>query len=86
MVPQVGLAGKGFPAALAVERFLLGVDAAVADELRGDAERLATGQALVAPGLGVDAAVVLQRHQVGELLAADGTGEAARLVAVLVVE
>lgn len=55
-------------------------------ELGGHAERLPTLQALIALGLRVDAAVVLECHQVGELFLADGAEEGARLVAVLVVE
>lgn len=58
----------------------------VADELGGHAEGLAALQALVALGLRVDAPVVLQGHQVSELLLAHGAEEGARFVAVLVVE
>lgn len=58
----------------------------MADELGGHAEGLAALQALVALGLRVDAPVVLQRHQVGELLLAHGAEEGAGLVTVLVVE
>lgn len=86
MVAQVGLAGKALVALQAGERLLFGVDASVADELRGHAERLSALQTLVAFGLRVDAAVVLQGHQVGELFLANGAEEEARLVAVLVVE
>lgn len=86
MVAQVGLAGKALVALQAGERLLFGVDASVADELRGHAERLSALQTLVAFGLRVDAAVVLQGHQVGELFLAHGAEEEAGLVAVLVVE
>lgn len=86
VVAQVGLAGKALVALQAGERLLFGVDASVADELRGHAERLPALQTLVAFGLRVDAAVVLQGHQVGELLLAHGAEEEAGLVAVLVVE
>ena len=58
MVPQVGLAGEALVAEQAGEGLLFGVDAAVADELGGHAERLAALQALVAlgqmPGLHVN--------------------------------
>lgn len=55
-------------------------------ELSGHAERLSTLQALVALGLCVNASVVLESHQVGELFLADGAEEGTRLMAVLVVE
>lgn len=83
---QVGLAGEAPVADRAGEWFLACVDAAVADELRGHAEGLAALLTLVTLGLRVDAPVVFKRHEVGELLVALGAGEAARLVAVLVVE
>jgi len=86
VVAQVGLAGEALVALLAGEGLLLGVDAPVADELRGDAEGLAAVRALVALGLRVDAPVVLERHEVGELLLAGVAEVSARLVAVLVVE
>lgn len=86
MVAQVGFAGEVLAAQLAGEGLLLGVDPAVTDELRGHPEGLSTLQALVAFGLRVDAAVVLEGHQVGELLVADGAEEGAGLVAVLMVE
>lgn len=86
MVPQVALAGKALVAQQAGEGLLFGVDPPVTNELSGHAERLPTIQALVALGLRVNAPVVLEGHQVGELLLADGAEEGARLVAVLVVE
>lgn len=86
MVPQVGLAGKALVAQQAGEGLLFGVDSSVTYELSGHAECLPTLQTLVALGLCVDAPVVLESHQVGELLLADGTEKGARLVAVLVVE
>lgn len=86
VVPQVGLAGEALAAQQAGKGLLFGVDSPVTYELGGHAERLAALQTLVALGLRVDAAVVLEGHQVGELLLADGAGEGARLVAVFVVE
>lgn len=86
MVPQVGLAGKALVALQAGERLLFGVDASVADELSGHAERLPALQTLVALGLRVDAPVVLQGHEVGELFLAHRAEEEAGLVAVLVVQ
>lgn len=86
MVTQVGLAGKALVAQQAGEGLLFGVDSSVTYELRRHTERLSTLQTLVALGLRVDAAVVLESHQVGELFLADGAGEGARLVAVFVVE
>lgn len=86
VVPQVGLGGEALVTLLAGERFLLGVDAAVADELGGHPERLAAVGALVAFGLGVDPSVVLEGHQVGELLLAGIAEVGPGLVAVLVVE
>lgn len=86
MVPQVGLAGKALVALQAGERLLFGVDPAVAYELSGHSESLATLQTLVALRLRVNAPVVLEGHQVGELLLADGAEVGARLVAVLVVQ
>lgn len=86
MVAQVGLAGKALAALRTGERLLFGVDAPVTDELRGHAEGLSALQTLVAFGLRVDAAVVLQGHQVGELFLAHGAEEEASLVAVLVVQ
>lgn len=86
MVPQVGLAGKALVAQQAGEGLLLSVDPSVAYELSGHAERLPTLQALVALGLCVNASVVLEGHQVGELFLANGAEEGTRLVAVLVVE
>lgn len=86
MVPQVGLAGKALVAQQAGEGLLFGVDPSVTYELSGHAERLPALQTLVALWLRVNAPVVLESHQVGELLLADGAEEGARLVAVLVVE
>lgn len=86
MVSQVGLAGKALVAQQAGERLLFGVDSSVTYELSGHAERLPTFQALVALGLRVNASVVLEGHQIGELFLADRAEEGARLVAVLVVE
>lgn len=86
VVPQVGLGGEALVALLAGEGLLLGVDPAVADELRGHPERLPAVRALVALGLGVNAPVVLEGHEVGELLLAGGAEEGPGLVAVLVVE
>ncbi len=59
---------------------------ACADKLGGDPEGLATLQALIAFGFCVNAPVILQRHEIGELLLADRAEEGAGLVAVLVVE
>lgn len=86
MVAQVGLAREALVAQQAGKGFLFGVDSPVAYELSGHAESLAALQTLVALGFRVDAPVVLEGHQVGELLLADGAEEGARLVAVLVVE
>lgn len=86
VVPQVGLGGETLVALLAGKRLLLGVDAAVADELGGDTEGLAAVGALIAFGLGVDPPVVLEGHQVGELFLAGVTEVGPGLVAVLVVE
>lgn len=70
VMSQVGLAGEALIAERARERLLFSVNASVADELGGHAERLAAFQALVALGLCVNSPVVLQCHQVGELLLA----------------
>lgn len=86
MVPQVGLAGKALVAQQAGEGLLFGVDSSVTYELSGHTECFSTLHTLVALGLRVDAPVVLESHQVGELFLADGAEEGARLVAVLVVE
>ncbi len=86
VVPQVGLGGEALVTLLAGERLLLGVDAAVADELGGHPERLATVGALVALWLGVDPSVVFEGHQVGELLLAGVAEVGPSFVAVLVVE
>lgn len=86
MVPQVGLAGKALLAQQAGEGLLFGVDPSVTCELSGHTERLSTLQALITLGLSVNASVVLESHQVGELFLADGAEEGTRLVTVLVVE
>lgn len=86
VVPQVGLGGKALVTLLAGERLLLGMDAAMADELGGHPEGLATVGALIAFGLSVDASVVFEGHQVGELLLAGVAEVGPGLVAVLVVE
>lgn len=62
------------------------MNAAVADELGGDAERLAAVRALVTLGFCVDASVVFERHQVGELLLTGVAEIRPHLVAVLVVQ
>lgn len=86
VVSQVGLAGEPLITEHTGEGLLFSVNASVADELGGHAERLTAFQALVALGLCVDSPVVLQCHQVGKLLLAHGAGKGARFVAVLVVE
>lgn len=86
VVPQVGLGREALVTLRAGERLLLGVDAAMTDELGGDTEGLATVRALVAFGLSVDPSVVLERHEVGELLLAGAAEVGPCLVAVLVVE
>lgn len=86
MVPEVGPGGKAAVTLRAGKGPLLGVDAAVAHQLGGHPERLAAVGALVALGLGVDAPVVFERHEVGELLAAGAAEVGAGLVAVAVVE
>lgn len=70
VVPQIGPGREALVTLLAGERLLFGVDAAVADERRGHPERLAAVGTAVPFGFGVDPAVVLQGHQVGELLLA----------------
>lgn len=70
VVPQVGFGGEALVALLAGEGLLLGVDSAVADELCGHPERLPAVGALIALGLRVNAPVVLEGHEVGELLLA----------------
>lgn len=62
VVPEVGLGREALVALLTGEGLLFGVDAAVADELRGNPECFAAVGALVTFGLGVDPSVVLQRH------------------------
>lgn len=86
MVSQVGFAGKALVAQQAGERLLFGVDSSVTYELSGHTEGLSALKTLVALGFCVNAAVVLESHQVGELFLANGAEEGARLVAVLVVE
>lgn len=86
MVPQVGFAGKAFVAHQAGKGLLFGVDPSVTDELGGHTERLPALQTLVALWLRVNAAVVLESHEVGELFLAHGAGEGAGLVAVFVVQ
>lgn len=86
MVPEVGPGREAAVALRAGEWPLLGVDAAVTHQLGGHPEGLATVGALVALGLCVDAPMVLERHEVGELLAAGAAEVRARLVAVAVVE
>lgn len=83
---QVGFTGKAPVTDRAGERFFPGVDASVADKLRRHAKGLAALQALVTLRLRVDAPVVFQRHEVGELLEANRAGEVPRLMAVFVVE
>lgn len=85
-MPQVGLAGKALIAQQAGKGLLFGVDSSVTYELSGHAEGLAALEALVALGFCMDAPVVLEGHQVGELFLADGAEEGPGLVAVLVVE
>lgn len=86
MVSQVGPGREAFIALLAGKRLFLGVDATVADERRGHPEGLAAVGTLVALGLGVDTAVVLEGHQVGKLLPAGAAEIGSSLVTVLVVE
>lgn len=86
MVSQVRLAGKGLVAQQAGEGLLFGVDPSVTYELRGHTERFSTLQTLVALGLCMNAPVVLESHQVGELFVADGAEEGTCLVTVFVVE
>lgn len=86
VVSQVGLGGEALVALLAGEGLLLGVDPAVADELGGHPERLAAVRALITFGFGVNSSVVLEGHQVGELLLARVAEVGPGLVAVLVVE
>jgi len=71
MVSQVGLAREALVAQQAGERLLFSVYPPVAYELSGHTERLSALQALVALRLGVNASVVLESHQVGELFLAD---------------
>ncbi len=86
VVPQVGPRREALVTLLTGEGLLFGVDAAVADESRGHPERLVTVGAAVAFGLSVDPSVVLEGHQVGELLLAGAAEVCPSLVAVLVVK
>lgn len=86
VVPQVGPGCEALVTLLAGEWLLLGMDAAVANKRRRHPEGFATVKAAVAFGLGVDPAVVLKGHQVGELLLAGAAKVGPSLVAVLVVE
>lgn len=86
VVPQVGPGREALVALLAGEGLLFGVDAAVADQLGGNPEGLAAVGALVAFGLSVDPPVVLEGHEVGELLLTGVAEVGPSLVAVLVVE
>ena len=86
VVAEVRLAGETLVTLLAGEGLLLGVDAAMADELGGHTEGLATVWALITFGFGVDPSVVLEGHQVVELLLAGVTEVGTGLVTVLVVE
>lgn len=70
VVSQVGFAGEAFITQNAGEGLLFSVNASVADKLGGHTECLSAFQALVALGLCVNSPVVLQGHQVGELLLA----------------
>lgn len=62
------------------------MDATVAHELRGNAERFTTVGALVPLWLGVYAAVVFVRHQIGEFFLTWAAVVGTRLMAVFVVE
>lgn len=86
VMPKVGLGGEALVTLLAGEGLLLGVDAPVANELGRHPERLATVRTLVALGFRVDPPVVLERHEIGELLLAGAAEVGPSLVAVLVVE
>ncbi len=86
VVPQVGPGREALVTLLAGERLLFGVDATVAGEGRGHPEGLPAVGAPVAFGLGVDPLVILEGHQVGELLLAGAAEVGPCLVAVLVVE
>lgn len=70
MVAQVRLAGKALVAQQAGKRLLFGVDSSVTYELSGHAKRLSALWTLVALGLRVNASVVFEGHQVGELFLA----------------
>lgn len=62
------------------------MDATVAHELRGDAERFPAVRALVPLRLRVYAAVVFVRHQVGEFFLTGAAIVCARLMTVFVIE
>lgn len=62
------------------------MDATVADELGGDPESLTAVRALVTLGFSVDASVVFECHQVGELLLTGVAEIGAHLVTVLVIQ
>lgn len=83
---EAGLAWEAALAEGAGEFPLLQVYAPMVLELRGDPEGLPALWAAVAPRLGVDAAVVLERQQVGVGLEAHGAVVDADGVGVLVVE
>lgn len=86
VVPKVGPGGEAAITLRAGKGPFLCVDSAVAHQLGGHPEGLATVRALVALWLGVDAPVVLERHEVWELFAAGAAEVCARLVAVAVVQ
>lgn len=86
VVAQVGFGGEALVALRTGKGLLFGVHAAVTDELRGHSEGLPAVRTLVAFGLGVDAPVVLQRHQVRELFLTRATVKRPGFVAVLVVQ
>lgn len=70
VVSQVGLAGEALITENTGERLLFRVNASVAYKLGRHTKGLAAFQALVALGLCMNSPVVLQCHQVGELLLA----------------
>lgn len=86
MVPEVGLARETLVAKETGEGLLFGVDTPVADKLGGHPEGLATLQALIAFRFSVNAPMILQCHEIGELLLADGAEEGTHFVTVFVVE
>lgn len=85
-MPKVRPGGEAAIALRAGKGPFLCVDAAVANQLRGHPEGLAAVRTLVALWLSVDAPVVLERHEVGELFAAGTAEVGACLVAVAVVK